>query len=651
MKKLMLLLCGLFLIQGYGQETVLTSPDKKITVSIPENKESGLTIALNGKILVSGIMTGLEIGKVGKLNLSSGKYKLQSGKGMDSFVATVPTKFGKVEMPYQEFVLKFRKFDIEFRIYDNGVAYRYVTNQRSDIEVIDEELSFEVNSEFSCYLPEEQSLISHFENYYTSTTPAEIPEGTLANLPFLFTDGEGVSVSVTESDVYDYPNLFLKKSVSGGFESHFPNHVLKMKDLPAGKDRLEEVEEAAPYIAATSGKRSFPWRIFMIASSDADLLTNNLVYQLASPLKIKDISWIKPGKVAWDWWNANNIYGVDFESGLNTETYKYYIDFASEYGLEYIILDEGWSKSTLNVMEPNPDIDVQELVNYGKGKNVGIILWSLWRPLDENMDALLTQYREWGVKGVKVDFIQRADQYVVNFYERLAKTAASYELLVDYHGAFKPSGMRKGYPNIINFEGVKGLENCKWEDKITPEHDLTIPFTRMTAGVMDYTPGAMDNASRTNFIDRFTRPMSMGTRAHQMAMYVVYEAPLQMLADSPSNYYKEPECTSFISRIPTTWTDTKVMDAKIGKHLLLARKHGDDWYVGGMNAGEGIQLSLDLSFLEENTGYTIEWIQDGVNSDKMAKDYTYSKQAVTRNSKLDVSMHRDGGWVAIISRN
>ena len=510
-------------------------------------------------------------------------------------------------------------------------------------------MNLQLGKDYTCYLPEEESLISHFENYYEKLPTSAIESGTIAALPTLFTNEKGISFSVTESNLYDYPNLFLEKTESG-FKSKFPKYVLKTQKLKAGQDRLEAIEEAAPFIAKTKGKREFPWRVFMIAENDKEIIENNLVYQLASPLKLKDPSWIKPGKVAWDWWNANNVYNVDFKSGINTETYKYYIDFASEFGLEYIILDEGWSKSTLNVMEPNEDIDMEELTAYAEAKNVGIILWSLWRPLDENMEALLSKYEAWGIKGVKVDFIQRADQYVTNFYERLAKSAAAHHLLVDYHGGMKPSGMRRAYPNIINYEAVKGLENDKWEDLITPEHDLTIPFTRMTAGILDYTPGGMDNAHKENFAVRFDRPMTLGTRAHQIALYTIFEAPLQMLADTPSSYYENRESAEFISKIPVVWEETKVLDAKIGDYLIIARKNGDSWYVGAITDDSARTFEIDLSFLDDNTNYQLDWIEDGKNSDKVAKDYAKKSAKLTSEDKIEIKMNKGGGWIGIFTR-
>jgi alpha-glucosidase len=387
----------------------------------------------------------------------------------------------------------------------------------------------------------------------------------------------------------------------------------------------------------------------MISKEDARLVENQMVFLLSRENKLAETDWIKPGLVAWDWWNDNNIYGVDFKSGLDTQTYKYYIDFASKYHIPYIILDEGWTKSTANIKEANQNLNIQELIAYGKSKNVDIILWCLWNALDADMNNILDIYAGWGAKGIKVDFMARSEQFMVNFYERTAKACADRKLLVDFHGAFKPSGMARAYPNIVNHEGVKGMENNKWSKDITPEHDVTLCFTRMLAGPMDYTPGAMVNKNEKDYSVSFSSPMGQGTRCHQLAMYVCYDSPLQMLNDSPSNYYKEPESTSFISRMPTVWDETKVLDAKVGDYILMTRHKGNDWYIGALTDWAARTLDLDLSFLGEGT-YEIEIMQDGINADKQASDYKRIVKQVTKADKLKVGLAAGGGWAAICKK-
>ena len=360
-------------------------------------------------------------------------------------------------------------------------------------------------------------------------------------------DVDGVKVAIAESDVEDYPGLWLRGTSGNGLAAVFPPYPLKET---LERDRDYKVTQAADYIAATRGTRTYPWRLMGIAEKDGDLITNPLVWLLAKPSQVQDTSWIKPGKVAWDWWNANNIYGVDFKSGVNTQTYKYYIDFASKYGLEYIILDEGWYKLG-DVLAVVPEMNIEELMAYGKQKNVGIILWVVWKTLADQLQPALDQYAKWGVKGIKVDFMQRDDQVLINYYHDLARETAKRKMLLDFHGAQRSATMTRTWPNLITNEGVKGMENSKWSADADPLHNVTLPFTRMFLGPMDYTPGAMLNATKATFAQIFDRPMALGTRCHQLAMYVVFESPLQMLADSPSNYLREPEAMEFLGPVPT----------------------------------------------------------------------------------------------------
>ncbi|HZI62457.1 MAG TPA: glycoside hydrolase family 97 catalytic domain-containing protein, partial [Pyrinomonadaceae bacterium] len=405
----------------------------------------------------------------------------------------------------------------------------------------------------------------------------------------------------------------------------------------------------ADYIAETKGTRTFPWRIVGVAENDADLITNDLVYLLAQPSQISDTSWIKPGKVAWDWYNANNIDGVDFKSGINTATYKYYVDFASKHGLEYIILDEGWYKLG-DLLQVVPEMNIEELVAYGKQKNVGIILWVVWKTLDDQFEPAFNQFTQWGVKGLKVDFMQRDDQKVMDFYERVCREAAKRKMLVDFHGGIRAATMVRTWPNLLTNEGVRGLEQTKWSKLANPEHNVTLPFSRMLVGPMDYTPGAMVNSgNEKNFAAVFERPMSLGTRCHQLAMYVVYESPLQMLADSPSHYLREPEIMSFLGPVPAVWHETKVLHAKMGDYVVIARRHNQDWYIGAMTDWTGRELDINLSFLHLGR-HELDEYKDGVNADRIGSDYRRVKSIVETKTRLRIKLAPGGGWVARIRR-
>jgi alpha-glucosidase len=452
---------------------------------------------------------------------------------------------------------------------------------------------------------------------------------------------EGLKLALTESDLRDYPGLYLTGAGGSGLIGVSPAYPVEEEQV---NDRTVRVVQRADYIARTSGPRTMPWRAFVIAADDADLIESTMVYRLAPELRIDDPSWIRPGKVAWDWWNANNVYGVDFAAGLNTATYSYYIDFAADHGIEYVILDEGWSDPA-DLWQLNPDIDLTALLDHARERGVGIILWVVWKSLDDSLDAAMNRFAEWGVAGIKVDFMQRDDQPMVNYYWKVAEAAARRRMLVDFHGAYKPAGLRRAYPNVITREGVQGLEHSKWSAHPTPEHNVTLPFIRMLAGPMDYTPGAMNNAQERQFHPVFDRPMSLGTRVHQMAMYAVFESPLQMLADSPTHYLREPECLAFIAAVPTVWDETEALSGRVGDWVLVARRRGERWYVGAMTDWAERELSFDLAFLGRGE-WRAEVFADGLNAARNANDYRRSDMVVSARDSLSVKLAPGGGWVA-----
>ncbi len=638
-----ILLCCL---SAVAQRKTVSSPDGKITLNIDLSEAIKWSASYEGKEVISPSAISLVVNKevLGKKPglLSETKRKIDERINVD-----VPRK-NKVEHNFcNELRLNFKNYAVSFRAYNEGVAYRFETGFKNGIEVNSEELNVNFNKDSQVFFPEEESMISHYERSYLDTALASLSSGRFCSLPVLVTSA-GVRVLITEADLFDYPNMFLSATGGNSLKSKFPSVVLEAEADPGKPDRNERIVKEAGYIAKISGSRTLPWRVFTMTPDDRVLAESDMVFKLSRPVAI-DTKWIKPGKVAWDWWNANNIYGVDFAAGINTATYKYYIDFAAKYGLEYIILDEGWSKTTTDLTEPNPDLNLQELINYGKSKGVGVILWMLWKPLDQNMDVLLDKFVQWGAKGIKVDFMQRADQYMVNYYERVARECAKRHLLVDFHGAFKPAGLHRAYPNFISNEGVKGAENNKWGKLITPDHNLMLPFIRQVAGPVDYTPGAMNNANKISFRDIFDNPMSMGTRCHQFAMYVVYESPLQMLADNPTHYYKEPESAEFISRFPAVWDETKVLDAKVGDYILVARKKASKWYVGAMTDWTARTMTLDCSFLPQGN-YRIEIMQDGINAERNGNDYKKTVRKITNGTKLNLKLASGGGWAAIIER-
>ncbi|MGJ5641313.1 glycoside hydrolase family 97 protein [Formosa sp. S-31] len=641
-----LLLIG-FKIQA--QEYTLESPDGHLALKVNISQAISWVAYLDNEVVIEKAVAGMNFSKATDFGVNPLVKKHKIIEESELITPVVPHKNATIKDEYRELILSFKgDYKLNFRVYNDGVAYQFVDESKQIREVVSEQVNLTFPANSKSLFPKEESMYSHNECYYLDTALDAISSDEFCSLPVLFITNQA-KVLFTETALHDYPGLFLKGNGNTTLNAMFPKYVLEAVDKDGTSDRVQTITKEADYIAKTKGKQEFPWRVFVIAKDDGALVESNLTYQLARPTAIKNTDWIKPGKVAWDWYNNNNIYGVDFKSGLNTATYKYYIDFASKNNIEYVILDEGWTKSTTDILNVNPEMDVQELINYGKEKGVGIILWVLWKPLDANLSEILETYKSWGAKGIKIDYMQRNDQYMVNSYEAIAKACADLELLVDFHGAFKPSGLRRTYPNVINYEGVKGSENNKWSDRITPEHNVTLPFIRMVAGPMDYTPGAMSNKQAVNYAISFDRPMSQGTRAHQVAMYTVYEAPLQMLCDSPSVYYEEQETVDFITQIPTTWDETKVLEASVGNYIAVARKQGDIWYIGAMTDWDERNLTLDLSFLEHGN-YTMTVYKDGINANTFAEDYKIETLEVSPIDRVEAIMAKGGGWSAIIRR-
>ena len=640
-----LLMVATFHENGSAQASYdLRSPDGRIEIRIRTAGQIRYDVVLKGRAILENCTLTLDV-EHKKLGM---RPKVMEAKphSVDQVVEpVVRQKFAKIRDHYNELRLALEGgYAVVFRAYNEGAAYRFETSLAQEkVKIYGEESDFNFSSDSLVYYPQEDSFFSHNERKYLPQHLSEIAPAFIATLPAVVDVGEGAKVAIAESDVDSYPGLWLKGTSGTALAATFPPYPLKES---LTRDRDYKVVESAEYIAVTAGTRTFPWRVIGIADRDGDLLTNQIVYLLEKPSQVQDTSWIKPGKVAWDWWNFNNVYGVDFKAGVNTATYKYYIDFAAKYGLSYVILDEGWYKLG-NVLDVVPEINMVELTAYAKQKNVGIILWVVWKTLDDQLIPALDQFEKWGVKGIKVDFMQRSDQILMDYYARVSRECAKRKMLVDFHGDQKPASMTRTWPNLISTEGVRGMEWSKWSADSEPKHNVTLPFTRMFLGPMDYTPGAMRNATKLTFAPIFGQPMALGTRCHQLAMYVVFESPLQMLADSPSNYMREPEAMEFLAAVPSEWDETKVLDARIAEYVAVARRNGKDWYVGAMTDWTARNLQVDLSFLPEGN-FTMEVYEDGVNADRYASDYKKTTVPVNKNTKLTLQLASGGGWAARI---
>ena len=568
---------------------------------------------------------------------------------------------------YNAAVVNFGDYSVELRAYMDGVAYRFISNIEGDYNVIDELAEFAFHEEYEAWIPYvnfkpdattdySTQFYTSFENAYDYVALKDIDWRRLIFTPAVV-ESNGLDVCIVESNVEDYPGMFLSnRDQDGTLDTEFAPvpDVVEQGDY----NMLQGVVKTRkPYIAECSGKRTFPWRGVVIGGATR-LANSRLVWNLADESRIKDTSWIKPGKVAWEWWNDWGLEGVDFKVGINNETYKYYIDFASRYGIEYVILDEGWSvKGEADLMKVVPEIDIKELVDYGKERGVGIILWAGYWAMQRDIEGLCKHYSEMGVKGWKVDFLDRDDQEMVEFVYDLAEIAAKYHMLVDYHGVYKPTGLQRTYPNAINFEGVHGLETMKWlgkeHDQIT--YDVTIPFIRALAGPMDYTPGAMRNAPRKEFEPNYSRPMSQGTRCHQLAMYVVYNQPLAMLCDSPTAYEAEPEYTKFLAEIPTVWDEWDAIEGVIGEYIVVRCVKGNDLYYAGLNGNTERDITINFGFVGCGAD---QWHYGDIDvyRDKLASSTGYEHMRIETNGsrsiignnfpeKLTIRMAPGGGFV------
>jgi alpha-glucosidase len=622
----------------------VTSPDGKLAMTVGTEGRLTYSVSFDGEEVIkpSAISMVLESGPVLGVNPT---VTHQDQRNVDEIITPeIPEKQSTIRDNYAELSLTFEGgWGLDVRAYDDGAAYRFRTAFREDLTIQDEQFEAVFGGDHEIYFPTEESFLTHSERVYEHVPLSSIPTPKMASMPVLVMVDDGLRVAITESDLRDYPGMYLTGTSGAALRSRFPAYPLKEEQT---RDRTVKVVERADWIARTKGNRTFPWRVFVITPEDAGLVESTLVYQLAPPCRLEDTAWIRPGKVAWDWWNAINLHGVDFRSGVNTESYKYYIDFAADHGIEYVILDEGWYELG-DLFAINPDMDMDALLAYAKDRGVGLILWVVWKTLNDQFLPAMDQFEKWEVAGLKVDFMQRDDQPIVNYYWKVAEESAKRHFLVDFHGAYKPAGLRRAFPNVVTREGVLGLEHNKWSKQPTPEHNVTLPFIRMLAGPMDYTPGAMLNAQEKNFHHIFDRPMSMGTRAHQLAMYVVFESPLQMLADSPSHYLQEQESLGFLSAVPTVWDETQVLAAKVSDYIAVARRRGDEWYVGAMTDWTARELTLDLSFLGEGE-HTAEIFEDGINAHRNARDYRRIQRKLSRATQLTIHLAPGGGWAARI---
>lgn len=664
--RLLITLCATVLtaLAGAQNSYRVNSPDGKTCLQVIVSDEVTLTLSNGGDILLKDSRTGLSTSE-GEFGKGFRVKKAVRSHVDESFDTPVHVR-SKERAVYNQLVLKGRgAYDLVLRAYDEGVAWRYVYNGKKALTVNSETADFIFDGDPLAYVPYVRKtgdfniqFFNTFENTYARHAVSEWRRGQLAFLPILFEAGNGKKFCITESDLEHYPGMYLLGEGEGRVHGVFAPYPRKMRQgshdpsvTIGGHNQV--VTEREDYIARLNPGWQMPWRVVAIAENDADLLDNNLVYKLGRPTVEGDFSWVKPGMLAWDWWNDWNITGVDFESGVNTATYKYYIDFAAAYGIPYVVLDDGWyDRMAGSAFAIVPEIDLPELIRYADTKGVGLMLWVGYYVFQKDMERVIREYAQMGIKGFKLDAIGRDDQLMNEFYYKAAALGLENRVVLDFHGGAKPAGLNKTYPNVLNFEGVHGLEQLKnpsYEcDLVT--YDVIFPFIRSIAGPVDYTQGAMKNGTKASYRSVWSEPMSQGTRCRQLAEYVVFSSPLCMLCDTPTNYYKEDECTRFISSIPTVWDETRVIDGRLGEYETIARRAYDgSWYVGSLASWEGRDAALNLSFLPEGR-YRAEIFRDGINASRNAIDYKHEFTEVSSSDVLSIDIAPGGGYVIRLVR-
>ncbi|PWT95595.1 MAG: alpha-glucosidase [Bacteroidetes bacterium] len=636
---------------SFALDTLLVcSPGKNICVQIWKDSGIKFQVNLDGKMIMLPSEIGMELVNKGDLILNNSIASHSVSSVNEIIISPVPEKRKSIPDRYNLLQIKFKKnCSLQFRIYDDGIAYRWLTFIKDSVKVKKENASFRFPSHTTAFYPgvhkRDDVDIYHtsFEELYPLRKLDSIGKNEIAFNPVLINTAIGAKIGITESDLEDYPGMFLSGTSGDALNASFAAYPLEER-INTGEFPQPVVTKRADYIATTKGTRSFPWRVLIIAKNDEELPSNDLVYRLASPSKIGDASWVKPGKCTDEWIVNVNLFNVPFHSGINTASYKYYIDFAKRFGFDRIMMDAGWSDNS-DLFKINPNINMDTILSYAREKNIKVSMWTLSNALDRQLDSALARFEKWGVDFIMTDFIDRDDQKIVNYYHRIAKACADHHIMIMFHGAYPPRGFNRTYPNNITREGVLGSEYNIWSDKPSPVHDVTLPYTRMLAGSFDYEPGLLNNATQKGFRQIEGMPMSQGTRSHQLAMFIVYDNPMQIFSGNPSQGLQEPKFMELLGSLPTTWDETKVLSGKAGEFIVTARQKNSNWYIGGMTDWNERDVTISFDFLDAGSNYNATICKDGINADKYAADYVLAESLIKKGDTLKIHLAPGGGFL------
>ncbi|MGC4036254.1 MAG: glycoside hydrolase family 97 protein [Chitinophagaceae bacterium] len=656
MKKIVFALLLLAGFNCFSQTKEISSPDKRVKIVATIKEGIFYSVYFNNRQIVSSSEIDLIVNDNRSLTQKAILKKSSTSEIRGTITPGVAEKRTSISDNYNELILTLKQnFSILFRAYNDGIAYRFQTSMKDSVIIVNEKASFNFPENHPVFYPEvvkrDNADIFHtsFEEPYQFKPLDSIGANNTLFNPVLVYPKQGPKLLITESDIEDYPGMFLIGNNSNHLEGKFAPYPLQ-EQMTEGGYQQYLVTKRAGYIAKTKGSRNFPWRVIVIAEQDKDLPGNDIVYRLASPSRVNDVSWIHPGKGTDEWIIGTNVFNVPFKSGVNTNLYKYYIDFAKRFGFDRIMMDAGWS-DTRDLLKINPDINMDSIAAYAKEKGIKLSMWTLALTLDAQLEPALDQFNKWGVDFIMTDFMDRDDQKMVNFYYRIAEACARHKIMIMYHGAYKPAGFGRTYPNAITRESVLGSEYNIWSGKATPDHNLLLPFIRMVAGPMDYEPGILDNATKKTFRSIEEKVMAPGTRCHQLAMFVVYDSPLQIFSGNPSQGYLEPIFMELLGSIPTVWDETKIIDGIAGQYIITARKKGDDWFIGSMSNWQPRELKLSLDFLDASTEYNATICEDGINADRYASDYIIRETRLNNKDSITIKLAPGGGFLLRLKKH